>query len=129
MDVVGKQSAWGDGNRRDITINKTGLKWGHTKHMHGNRKNAFGMGLWGKLPDLGNQHSWVPLCNACMLLHAAQVTNRRNYKPACTHRAMTSLGPQGRGRIAHGAAVLCWMDTGSLARTDQEGKVGKLPCV
>lgn len=95
----------GDVNRRNITIKKTGLKWGHTKHMHIN--NAHWTALWGKLSDPFWAIGWVSVRNACTQLNAAQVTNRRNQKSVCTYGAMTSLVSRRSGRIAHTNGELC----------------------
>lgn len=46
-------------DKRDLVINKTGLKGNHLRHMHRNKKVPIGMVSWGKLtPILWNQHDW-----------------------------------------------------------------------
>jgi len=34
VDGISRQRVWDDENRRDLVMNKTGLKWCHLKHMH-----------------------------------------------------------------------------------------------
>ena len=45
----------------------------------------------------------------------------------CSFEAMTSLGSQRHGGIAHRTGVLQWMDKGFLGRTAWEGEEGSCP--
>lgn len=49
---VSKQRVWDDVNRRDLVTNKTGLKWGHLKHMHINKEVSMEEHYVQRLPYL-----------------------------------------------------------------------------
>lgn len=63
LDQVGKERAHCDGGRRDIIINKTGLKGANLKSMPIGEEVPMGEFYGGSslIPLLGNQHDWVPL--------------------------------------------------------------------
>ena len=130
MDVVGKQRAWGDMNRRDITINKTGLKWGHTKRMHVNKEMPTGWHYGQNFQTLSGQLARLGASLKCLYTTACSTGNKQEELKVCVHLQgydLIDITEKWKDSSHEESAV--WMDTSSLGRAGHEGKEGKLPCM
>lgn len=93
--------AWGDVSTRDITINKTGLKWGHTKHMHVNNDMPVGWRYGESFQTLYGQLAQLGASLKCLYTTACSTGNKQEELEVHVHLQEKC------GRTAHTNGVLC----------------------